>query len=159
MTEFGATIWIHRALEPDIICRFNTLKEGFTYGHAYMTEHNLVLNDNPSIHKTCVYDYYGYAWFADYIPVDSLEHIRKNGYGTIGNSPTHQVALYKGYGLPFDLWSCTQKVVIMPPGLAMTANDFNNIPSEYFTKYKDDRIAYCTLRDYNHWRDLLIASC
>ena len=145
----GSTIWIH-LLNDDLVCYFDTMEEGFEYGHAYLKEHSYERNVNTA-HKTDYYNCYGQAMFYNYISEDSFEKISKNSYGNIGLTNSIQISLYKKRTLPYNLWSYVKYAIVIEPGIALTK--FNTIENKDLKR--DGRIFICTISDTKHWRNLL----
>ena len=150
-----SAVWIHLPY-GNVICYFDTLEEGFEYGHAFLKENSAEINTKPAV-KTAYYNYYGEPIFYNYIAHDSLSSISKNSSGSIGLTNQLEVFLYKEKRLPFDLWTRTEHVIISNPGIALGM--FNYIfENHHFISGKDHRIKRCTVSDFRHWRDLLILS-
>ena len=151
-TEISTTVLIRRSFSTGLMCYFNTLEEGFEFGHALLREHTSDLHTERSDSNTYIewYDTHGALWLADYIYGDMFSTIKMNGGGCIGKSKGFHVEIFVGHGIPANIRVDT--IHIVPPGLAITLGEYGRVSNTTLDTSSDPRIKIYMLGWSRSWK-------
>lgn len=150
----GATVWIRRGNVDGLVCYFDSIEEGFEFGHTFLKEHTSDLRSemNGSLNYVEWRDKVGALWAAKYTPLDSLNLILGAGKGMVGSSGNLTVGIYKGRKVDDIVWGHMGNACIVPAGLAIKLG-LSNMPRRVCLEpMKDVRLNKYVLSWPNNWR-------
>jgi len=154
----GATVWISRKDGNGLICYFDTIEEGFDFGHAFLKEHTSDLRSEFSGSKSYVEwrDSMGALWAADYTKLDSVYKVLSSGCGHIGISNGFTVGIYKGKMVASTIWKYMNGAFIVPAGLAMVLGASGMPKTSCLDTMKDKRLSLYIVPWANTWRQEVV---
>jgi hypothetical protein len=121
----GATVWIKRAGAVGLLCYFDTLEEGYDFGHAFLKKHT----PEPVYYTERHYE------------ASSLNMILTTGKGLVCSDGGITIGIYKNRMISSMIWNYMDEAFIVPPGLGMVLG-LNGTPKQSCLEtMKDKRLS------------------
>ena len=133
----GATVWISRKGKDGLLCYFDTLEEGYDFGHAFLKKYT-----SDSV-------YYAEQRYE----MNSLHMILTTGKGLICSREGLTIGIYKNRMVGSIIWTSMNGAFIVPSGLAMVLGINGEPKQTCLEEMKDKRLRLYVIPWVRSWQE------